>query len=472
MSFEHVRKAADKSLKKTEDTVRKSKNEEKNHSSDFSRVNHSFSRVQVNQESPNKAKTSDKTAIDSCPLKLASPGFCPFGGTCHVCPKTIQTKLAISQPDDQYEREADQTATKITSQRSSSLAIDPFISLPREDTIQARNSCNNTSKPIGENREQKESSKADVLKLKTGIRRMHTESNLELPPTVQEVMNAPGAQLDDTSRAYMEPKFGYNFSNVRIHTGRKPSESANSLNALAYTVGSDIVFAEDQYKPETYSGWHLLAHELAHVIQQSDSQPKLNREEASSTPIAPRAPTADEQAIIDTARFGAHIRCQSAFERTAGIGPPPPPGRADPAEMWRRQALRYARIIFESDNPNMEQVADIVGSMRSFLTPGLQVMVAQTSDPECGNRSGYVRGLRQPIVLCPNFFNSSPEEQIRTMVHESAHLARVASSGLGESYCVIFDCTTSCGGFNSADSWSHYVHCLSGQPAEEEVVAP
>jgi hypothetical protein len=309
-----------------------------------------------------------------------------------------------------------------------------------------------------------------VFRHKTGVRRILTENNLELPPMVQEVLNTPGMPLDDAYRAVIEPRFGYDFSNVRVHTGRKPSESAHSLNALAYTAGSNIVFAEGQYKPETSSGQHLLAHELAHVIQQSDSQPKLNREEASSTPVAPRAPTADEQAIIDTARFGAHVRCQSAFERTAGIGPPPPPGRADPAEMWRRQALRYARIMFRSDNPNMEQVADIVGSMRSFLTPSLQVMIAQTGDTECGNRSGYVRGLRQPIVLCPNFFNSSPEEQIRTMVHESAHLARVASSGLGESYCVIFDCVTSCGGFNSADSWSHYVHCLSGQPAEEEVI--
>lgn len=182
---------------------------------------------------------------------------------------------------------------------------------------------------------------------------------------------------------------------------------------------------------------------------------------------AAAAPTPEE--VINRARLGAFLRCQRAYERLAGIGPPPPPGRTDPAQMWQLQARRLARTIFGEDL-NMDQVTEIVGNMRSRLTPGLPVVIAPANDPDCGNRAGYVRGLRPPVVLCPAFFSSSPEEQIRTMVHEAAHIVGIGEP-MGESYCGVFDCQTSCGGFYVADSWSHFVHCLSGQtPDEPEVV--
>src|SRR5262249_43583700 len=61
----------------------------------------------------------------------------------------------------------------------------------------------------------------------------------------------------------------HDFSRVRVHTDGKAAESARAVNALAYTVGADIVFAGGQYAPSTASGQRLLAHELAHVVQQS-----------------------------------------------------------------------------------------------------------------------------------------------------------------------------------------------------------
>jgi hypothetical protein len=112
----------------------------------------------------------------------------------------------------------------------------------------------------------------------------------------------------------------------------------------------------------------------------------------------------------------------------------------------------------------MEQVADIVRSMVTFLTSNVTVVVAASNDPDCGSRAAYVRGLRPPIVLCRQFFRDSPEQQIRTMIHESAHLARIGSADVAEGYCTFFTCDTPCpGGFDSADSWAQYVHCLSGQ---------
>ena len=70
-------------------------------------------------------------------------------------------------------------------------------------------------------------------------------------------------------RAVMEPRFGHDFSQVRVHTGGRAAESAQAVNALAYTVGQDVVFGAGQYAPEMGTGKQLLAHELTHVLQQA-----------------------------------------------------------------------------------------------------------------------------------------------------------------------------------------------------------
>jgi hypothetical protein len=92
-----------------------------------------------------------------------------------------------------------------------------------------------------------------------------------VPSIVHDVLNSPGQPLDAGTRAFMEPRFGQDFSNVRVHTGTKAAESALAVNALAYTVGRDVVFGEGTYKPKTSEGMRLLAHELVHVVQQTRS---------------------------------------------------------------------------------------------------------------------------------------------------------------------------------------------------------
>ena len=90
----------------------------------------------------------------------------------------------------------------------------------------------------------------------------------QVPPIVQEVLRSSGQPLDIQTRAFMEPRFGYDFSQVRVHTNEKAANSARAVNALAYTVGKDIAFGIGQYAPETGRGQKLMAHELAHVVQQ------------------------------------------------------------------------------------------------------------------------------------------------------------------------------------------------------------
>lgn len=92
-----------------------------------------------------------------------------------------------------------------------------------------------------------------------------------LPVSVRETLDATGQPLDASTRDFMETRFGYDFSGVRIHTGALAAESAQAVNALAYTVGRNIVFGAGQYEPGTSRGDRLIAHELTHTIQQSGS---------------------------------------------------------------------------------------------------------------------------------------------------------------------------------------------------------
>lgn len=114
----------------------------------------------------------------------------------------------------------------------------------------------------------------------------------EVPPIVHEVLRSPGQPLDSESRTFFEPRFGHDFSEIRVHTDTKAAESAQTVNALAYTVGRDVVFGAGRYTPRTAEGSILLAHELAHVIQQdspevpaitSSSRPEGEAEEVAQS---------------------------------------------------------------------------------------------------------------------------------------------------------------------------------------------
>ena len=90
-----------------------------------------------------------------------------------------------------------------------------------------------------------------------------------VPPIVAEVLRTSGQPLDAGTRARMESRLGVDLSRVRIHADAQAARSAEDVDALAYTVGEDVVFAAGEYSPRTPDGQRLLAHELAHVVQQS-----------------------------------------------------------------------------------------------------------------------------------------------------------------------------------------------------------
>jgi hypothetical protein len=368
-------------------------------------------------------------------------------GECEGCKarkiRGLQTRLAVGASDDVFEREADAVGANVMGLSDGEVTQHAPLSI----------------QPVGA---------------------AERDSGDEAPPVVDAVLRSPGRALDGDSRAFFEPRFGRDFTQVRVHDDALAACSADAVSAEAYTVGRHIVFASGRHAPRSTAGRALLAHELTHVVQQSAAQPVLRKQDKGKDSATPaqaatptRAPTKKELQEIEAARGAAAIRAQTALMRVGGIVPPGPAGRGDPQAQMRARARSLAQVMFEWENPNMEQISEIVGSIVSHLASP-DVRVAGKGDSECGSRAAYVRGLSPPIVLCPTFFSDTPEQRVRTMIHEAAHLARIGAADLSESYCIFFDCAKSCGGFESADSWAQYIHCLSDQTPDqpEAIEAP
>jgi hypothetical protein len=139
----------------------------------------------------------------------------------------------------------------------------PFFSLIRSNILQRQCACGQHTSAGGECEECKQKREGALQ------RAAITPSTVpEVPSIVHEVLHSPGHPLDTTTRAFMEPRFGQDFSGVRVHTDTKAAESARVVNALAYTVGRNVVFGLGQYAPHLNAGRKLMVHELTHVIQQ------------------------------------------------------------------------------------------------------------------------------------------------------------------------------------------------------------
>lgn len=100
----------------------------------------------------------------------------------------------------------------------------------------------------------------EELEKRLSLQRWSKEGTTQaaIPPVVHEVLRSPGQPLDRGTCEFMEPRFGHDFSKVRVHTDAKAAESARAVNALAYTVGKDVVFGANEYAPGTMGGRRLL----------------------------------------------------------------------------------------------------------------------------------------------------------------------------------------------------------------------
>ena len=150
----------------------------------------------------------------------------------------LRPELSVGRPDDRYEREAERVGERIAG-RSDPSRTDVDLAAP----------------PVAS---------GPVVRPRASV----DDQDLRVPSVVQDVLRSPGRPLPPATREFMERRFGHDFTGVRVHTDRRAAASARAIDALAYTAGSDIVFAAGEYAPRNGRGRALLAHELTHVVQQ------------------------------------------------------------------------------------------------------------------------------------------------------------------------------------------------------------
>lgn len=163
-------------------------------------------------------------------------------------PLRLQARLTINTPGDRFEQEAERVSSEVTD-----------MSAP---PAHAACACG------GECSDCKGTPTADKHVQPARVDQQH-QGTTAAPPIVHAALRSGGQPLDPATRAFMEPRFGHDFSRVRVHTDALAASAASAISAQAFTVDSQIVFAAGQYAPASSAGKNLLAHELTHVIQQS-----------------------------------------------------------------------------------------------------------------------------------------------------------------------------------------------------------
>lgn len=171
---------------------------------------------------------------------------------------SIQAKLTISEPGDTREREVDRVANAVLRMPTSE-ATDRPVAASTASTAKMQRLCTECKE------EKKNTAGAQVRR---------REQAADAPPVTSSVvasihsMRSGGSALPTATRAFFEPRFGTDFSSVRVHTDARAAQTAASINAKAFTVADTVVFGVGHYAPDSNEGRRLLAHELTHVVQQ------------------------------------------------------------------------------------------------------------------------------------------------------------------------------------------------------------
>jgi hypothetical protein len=177
-------------------------------------------------------------------------------------PLRTQPKLTVNTPGDMYEQEADRVADEVL--RKPEQALLPGTGISKETR----------GRPV----------RQTCTKPDTAERNIHHKEAAEAMPVVTPAIAARldatkgrGEPLPRPVRSFMEPRFGFDFNGVRVHTGGEAAWLNQELSSLAFTWQRDIYFGSDTYKPESAAGRLLLAHELAHVAQQGNGPAMIRR---------------------------------------------------------------------------------------------------------------------------------------------------------------------------------------------------
>jgi hypothetical protein len=349
--------------------------------------------------------------------------------------RRLQAKLTIGAVDDPLEQEADAAADRVMR------TADPRVEHAAPPTLSRKCAgCEDEEKKDSLQREAAGGGMAGTA----------------APPIVDAVLSSPGRPLDPATQAFMGSRFGADFSDVRIHADAPAAQSAAAVDARAYTVGHNVVFGAGQYDPAGNEGQHLLAHELAHVVQQGGGEGQVQRTPARQVSCSGHLPlhvpgqpdVADPVAVITAAETSAARMMDDVI---------------DSLEFGRQQILAGAPAAWPTISDALAQGLRLMGLdpedraiwtaptgtgtrsvpllirrlrlIRGTIGAGsffffclgtgmthLGGCTPPAGDPDiCTNAVAATCTGEFLTAFCPDFWSDTPEDQAARIVHETSH---------------------------------------------------
>jgi len=208
--------------------------------------------------------------------------------------RPVQPKLSINAPDDMYEREADAMADRVMRMTDKDTIQTKFF----KPAVTVQRMCAHC-----EEEEKKKMQRKEMNQEAVGA-----DKDIE---SYVDSLGSTGQSLSNDVRNFYEPRIGYDFSDVKVHTDAVAAKSAQSINALAYTSGNHIVFNSGQYSPGSDNGKRLLGHELTHVVQQGSA---VSRKQIQRQGGAAPAPTYGRTCVGDATDPCQYSRCDGRHD--------------------------------------------------------------------------------------------------------------------------------------------------------------
>lgn len=377
----------------------------------------------------------------------------------------IQAKLEVSEPNDKFEQEADSVAEKVMRSAEPNGEIShSSLRVGRECAACAKGhgSCSQCA------REEKAIQRKPLSRQTASGDSQYAGTDLA---TKIGRIKGGGRPLPDSVRAVFEPRFGYDFGQVRIHTQPGVDSLSRTLSARAFTVGSDIVFASGQFSPGTTNGQKLIAHELTHVVQQGSGTAKLSRNAPRIGKSSAAVQRFSEDVCDKTSCKGNCADLGNDFKLAqARIDVAIAKMKQKELSPQTRTALQWL-FSLEDDSKNA-YIIKVLEVMREAL-----IRADSTSDVECaqGCETAFTEtpknitpGVLQQctaeipctIHLCPPYFYFGSTERATTLLHEAGHLAGLS----GESYIIEsqFRLLSQKEALVNADHFAVFVRALNG----------
>ena len=216
-----------------------------------------------------------RRSVENTPRKKAAPRqqlLRPTG------PLLVQAKLAVGGANDPFEREADRTADAVMA-----FGLAPPIGAVGAGSTSVPLANRAVGKGDPPTKKDEDDSKKLVQKDSLGPGPAMVPTAVE--GSIERMSAGGGSPLPAPLRSVFEPRFGYAFSDVRMHTGNEAASAARALGARAFTVGDNVFFGAGEYQPSSQQGQRLIAHELTHTIQQKPTAARAARTIAPASPI-------------------------------------------------------------------------------------------------------------------------------------------------------------------------------------------